>query len=83
MGTLKLSLLFAERGSNQAQSQGLPVPFDEKAKSRQVFCAERQREEYYCAALERQPPFIGDPVDLGTWAAEKTVFEARRKLKYL
>jgi hypothetical protein len=53
MGTLKLNLLFAERGSNQAQSPGLPIPFDEKAKSRQVFCAERQSEEYCRAALER------------------------------
>lgn len=37
MGTLELSLLFAERGNNQAQSPELPVLFDETAKSRQSF----------------------------------------------
>jgi hypothetical protein len=72
--------LVAEKGWNQPQSPGRRVLYDEKAKSRPDFCAERQREEHYCAALERQPPFIGDTV---TWAAGKNVLETRRKLKYL
>lgn len=71
----RIGLLSTEMSSNQPHSLGIRAPFNEKAKSSKI-SALRDKEK----SLERQRPFIGDPVDLGSG---ENVFETHRKLKYL